>query len=525
MGQLFGHNLKVSANRPRGPVVIVAAADFLLVTARNLLAAPLLLFALGAGAQGLPDLGDISSATISEQQERTIGNRIMREVRNDPAYIDDPEVADYITSLGNRLMAGADVPRRDVDYFVIQEDTINAFALVGGHIGIHSGLFTLTQSESELAGVVAHEIAHILQKHQARSIAGQSRASWTSLAAMLVAILAARGSSSQSGQVTEAAAATAGALQVQTMLDYTREHEREADRVGLTLLERAGLDTRGMQGFFERMLRNNRLNEYKGAPSYLRTHPLTTERIADMQDRIEHPGSGRPGVFTSSRVGPDSFEYRLVRARLRANAGSASEAVTAARALLADTTVVRPREDVYNLALALRRARDFGAAWETLEPLRKGEPHPAFERLAAQILADQGKAEDAIAVYRAALKAHPRSRALLHGYFDLLLQRGRPREVLAELEEKLRTPSEDSRLYELQARAYEATGKPISQHRAQAEALYRRGNLQAAVQQLETAVKMKGSDFYELSSAESRLRELRALLEIERSAEKALKIS
>jgi predicted Zn-dependent protease len=309
------------------------------------------------------------------------------------------------------------------------------------------------------------------------------------------------------------------------MLDYTREHEREADRVGLTLLERAGLDTRGMQGFFERMLRNNRLNEYKGAPSYLRTHPLTTERIADMQDRIEHPGSGRPGVFTSSRVGPDSFEYRLVRARLRANAGSASEAVTAARALLADTTVVRPREDVYNLALALRRARDFGAAWETLEPLRKGEPHPAFERLAAQILADQGKAEDAIAVYRAALKAHPRSRALLHGYFDLLLQRGRPREVLAELEEKLRTPSEDSRLYELQARAYEATGKPISQHRAQAEALYRRGNLQAAVQQLETAVKMKGSDFYELSSAESRLRELRALLEIERSAEKALKIS
>ena len=485
----------------------------------------MLILAFAAGAQGLPDLGDISSATLSEQQERTIGNRIMREVRIDPAYVDDPEIADYVSGLGNRLMAGADVPRREVDYFVVQEDTVNAFALVGGHIGVHSGLFTLTQNESELAGVVAHEIAHILQKHQARAIAGQSRASWASLAALAIAILASRGSGSQSGQVTEAAAATAGALQVQTMLDYTREHEREADRVGLTLLERAGFDTRGMQGFFERMLRSNRLNEYKGAPSYLRTHPLTTERIADIQDRIEHPASGRPGVLSSSRLVPDSFEYRLVRAKLRASAGSPSEALNAARALLADKTVVRPREDVYNLALALRRSRDFGAAWETLEPIRKAESHPAFERLAAQILTDQGKAEEALAVYRAASKAHPQSRALLHGYYDLLLQRGRPREVLAELDEKLRTPSEDSRLYELQARAYEATGRPISQHRAQAEALFRRGNLGAAVQQLETAVKMKGSDFYELSSAESRLRELRALLEIERAAEKALKIS
>src|SRR5690349_15445369 len=209
------------------------------MVARILAAFPLLLLALATGAQGLPDLGDISSATLSDQQERTIGNRIMREIRNDPAYIDDPEIADYINSLGARLMAGADQPRRDVDYFVVQEDQINAFALIGGHIGIFAGLFTLTQTESELAGVVAHEIAHILQKHQARSIHGQTKSQWASLAALAVAILASRSGSSQGAQVTEAAAATAGALQVQTMLDYTREHEREADRVGLTLLERA----------------------------------------------------------------------------------------------------------------------------------------------------------------------------------------------------------------------------------------------------------------------------------------------
>jgi predicted Zn-dependent protease len=124
----------------------------------------------------------------------------MRDLRLDPAYVDDPEIADYIVALGTRLMAGADVPRRDVTYFVVQDDMINAFALVGGHVGVFAGLFTLTQTESELASVVAHEIAHVLQKHQARAIHGQSRAQWASLAALAVAILASRGNSSQSGQ-------------------------------------------------------------------------------------------------------------------------------------------------------------------------------------------------------------------------------------------------------------------------------------------------------------------------------------
>jgi predicted Zn-dependent protease len=128
-----------------------------LVIARVLLAALLLPFlACSAAAQGLPDLGDVSSATLSESQERTIGNRIMRDLRLDPAYIDDPEVTEYIASLGARLMAGADQPRRDVTYFVVQDEQINAFALVGGHIGVFAGLFTLTLTESELAGVVAH---------------------------------------------------------------------------------------------------------------------------------------------------------------------------------------------------------------------------------------------------------------------------------------------------------------------------------------------------------------------------------
>ena len=488
-----------------------------------LLALSLCMATAPCGAQApLPDLGDISSATLSEQQEKTIGNRIMREVRVDKDYIDDPEIFDYINSLGQRLLAVADGPRQSIDFFVVRDDTINAFAMVGGHIGVHTGLILLTQSESELAGVVAHEIGHVLQKHQARFIAGQSRASWTSLAALALALIASRSNSSQGAQVTEAAVASAGALQMQTAIDYTREHEREADRVGLTLLERAGFDPRGMASFFDRMLKANRLNEFKGAPSYLRTHPLTTERIADIQDRIEH---GRETIL-SMRVS-ETTEYRLVRARIRAMSGSPTEAIKYFRAQLEDKTILRPREEVYGLALSLQRNREFDAAWSTLEPLLKGpNVHPAFLNLAGHIKSDMRRDNEALEIYRSALNAHPGYRALIYGYNEELQQAGRTRESLADLEDRTRGNPDDARLYELQARAMEATGRRVAQHRAQAEAYYRRGNLAAAVDQLEIATKqVRGSDFYDMSIAESRLRELRILLENERAAEKALKIS
>ena len=473
---------------------------------------------LPAMAQGLPDLGDISSATLSEQQERTIGNRIMREVRIDPAYVDDPMIADYISSIGARLAGAADGPHGDIDYFVVQDDTINAFALIGGHVGVNTALILLTQNESELAGVLAHETAHVLQKHQARMIAAQGRAQLSSLAALLLAIVASRGGGPQSSQVTEAAIASAGALSIQNQLDYTREHEREADRVGRALLEKAGFDPSAMASFFERLLRANRLNELKGAPAYLRTHPLTTERIAEMQDR-----TSRNATF---RMVSDSFDYRLVRAKLRAMTGSPMEAVTLFRTMLEDQTVLRPREDIYGLALAQRRARDLDGAWKTLAPLRAESSHPAFEVLAGQLLMDMHREDEALATYGAALRRFPMDRSVLYGYIDALLQKGMSAQAVKQVDDALGRMRGDAHLYELQARAYDREGRPVAQHRAQAEAYYRKGNLAAAVDQLEIALKQpRGSDFYELSIAESRLRELRAQLEIERAAEKALKIS
>jgi predicted Zn-dependent protease len=223
---------------------------------------------------------------------------------------------------------------------------------------------------------------------------------------------------------------------------------------------------------------------------------------------------------------PDSFDYRIARARVRALQGTPTEAVTLFRGILEDKTVVRPREDVYGLAVALRRTRDFDGAWKTLAPLRAGgTPHPAFELLAGQLQTDLGRPDEALATYSAAEKSLPPHRGITYARYELLLERGRTKDVLAELQERLRSGTDDWRLYELQARGFEASGRRAAQLRAQAEASYRRGNLSAAVEQLELAVKVKGVDFYESSSAESRLLEMRTLLENERAAEKALKIS
>ncbi|MCE2991228.1 MAG: M48 family metalloprotease, partial [Nitrosomonadaceae bacterium] len=339
-----------------------------------------------AHAEGLPDLGDASDVIVTEPQERAIGKRIMLDIRGDRAFVEDPEITEYISSLGNRLLMASrgatNDNRRDFEFFVLNDESINAFALLGGFVGFHSGLILASRSESELAGVMGHEIAHVLQRHAARGAMGQRGSGLMQLAALAAAILAARSGSTSSGQATEAAIVGAQALSIQNQLDYSRDFEREADRIGIQIMMRAGFDPQGMVGFFDRLLRANRHNDGK-APGYLRTHPLTTERIADMQNRVDQLLSESDSKLKMYAESPD---YKMAQAKLRAMSMSGLDGVNFFKNAIAERTVLRNRADVYGLALALTKARDLAAAERELASIRQSPaPHPWIENLAAEI--------------------------------------------------------------------------------------------------------------------------------------------
>jgi len=449
-------------------------------------------------AEDLPDLGEVSQNAISPQAERRIGESIMRNIRSDRNYYDDAELTEYLNNLGYNLVSHSPDNRRDFEFFVIKDNTMNAFALPGGYIGVHTGLILSAQSESELAGVLSHEIAHITQRHLARLIAGQQQTTIPTIAALAIAILASR----SNPQVASAAIATAQASSIQTQLDFTREHEREADRIGFQILQQSGFDPRAMASFFERLQKFNRVYE-NNAPEYLRTHPLTTARVADMQNRAEN---------SPYRQVPDSIEFQLMRAKLRALQGRPEQAVQFFEDSLQDKKFSSEIASHYGLAYALMRAKNYARAEQELSLLKKMTPANAnIEFLSAQIKVAANQQNAALDQYRTAVKRFPSHRALLYGYAETLLKAQRADEALHLIKDQLQFYPSDARLYDLQAEAYAAQGKTLLQHQSLAEAYFRLGNITAAIEQLQIALKGGDGDFYQLSIAESRLRELRAL--------------
>jgi predicted Zn-dependent protease len=464
----------------------------------RLLAGLLLVAVPCAFGQALPDLGDVSQATFTPLQERRLGESIMREARADRGYYDEPEVTDYVNQLGNRLATHSTEARQDFDFFLMRDPQINAFALPGGFIGVNTGLLLAAQSESEVAGVLAHEISHVTQHHIARMIAREKQSTVTTLASIAAAILLSRVSS----DAAQAAFVFGQASAIQGQLNFTRDNEREADRVGLQLLDKAGFDPRGMASFFERLQRATSAYE-TAAPSYLRTHPLTFERIADIQNRLQE--------FPYRQI-PDSVEFQLIRAKLRSDLESPREAVAYFEASLAERKYLSEAASHYGLAASTLRTNDLERARRELAAaVRLLPPNPVVGTLSCRITRAADGADAASACYRDAIKAYPRYRALVYDYADALLQSRQPDAALKLVESQLQVVGADHRLYLLQARAYAALNRPLAQHRAQAEAYARLGNLPAAVEQLQIGLKSRDGDFYQLSSAEARLRELRQL--------------
>jgi len=458
-------------------------------------------FALGSApfalADDLPDLGESARADLSPQLERKIGENIMNDIRlHEPSYIDDQDVSDYLNGLGSRLVAASPNPGGDFHFFAIRDGTVNAFAMFGGFIGVNTGTLLTAQSESELAGVMAHEISHVTQNHLARQIAKEKQNSIASMITMAIGILAARSNS----QVAGAAVASAQAGSIQSQLAYSRDFEREADRVGYQTLEKSGFDVHGMGDFFERLQKAGRVYE-NNAPVYLRSHPMTVERISDMQNRAQ----GAP-----YRQVVNSLDFHLVRAKLRAQMGTAREAVAEFTALVHEKKYTSEAAARYGLSYALLRAKDVAGAQREMEALKALKPASAMiPGLAAEIRIAAGDPSAAQAIYRDALQRYSQSRSLVYGYAEALYAGRQYDQALRFVESQLQLYSTDFKLYGLQAKTYAAAGKRLQQHRAQAEFYVLQGQLGEAVEQLQYAQRSGDGNFYEQSVVDARLRELR----------------
>ena len=288
--------------------------------------------AAAAPRDDLPDFGSPADAALSKNKEAQLGRGVMLQLRNAGVVVEDPQLTEYIGTLGSQLASHANNGEFDFDFFLVNDDRINAFALPGGFIGVNSGLILASDTESELAGVLAHEVSHVTQRHIARSIYDSQRTSLVSMAAMLAAILLGAASDS-SGEAMQGVVGASQAMAIQRQINFTRANEYEADRVGMEVLSSAGFDPNGMSSFFEKLgKRYGASTQY--IPELLQTHPVSTERVAEARMRARQ---------LPQTKATDSMAYGLAKARLRALNAPTPEAAMALFQSRTDRRIARRR--------------------------------------------------------------------------------------------------------------------------------------------------------------------------------------
>ena len=365
-----------------------------LTLATALLAMPA---ALNANTSSLPSIGG-SGGLISGQLESDIGQQVMTSIRRSAPQIQDPLVYDYLSSITYRLVPSAPLDDRNLSLVLIDSPALNAFAVPGGIVGVNGGLFLNAATEQQFASVLAHELAHLSQRHFARRMQQQETSAPLTLAGMIAGIVLSAVTQSDIGI---AAIAGTQAISMQNMLAYSRSHEQEADRVGMDILASAGMDPRGMPEMFEIMMRQNRLQGNR-LPEYLSTHPLTQSRVADTRNRAEQ--------YPDERI-RDGQEYHLVRSRLQVHyAQSPDIAAETLEAYLGRNDAQRNDAIRYGLAVAYHEARQYQKAEKILRELLTANPgRITFQVSLAEVLISQERYDEARGILQAALSRNPRN--------------------------------------------------------------------------------------------------------------------
>jgi len=447
----------------------------------------------------LPEIGDPTGTLMTPQQEAELGAAFYRNLHSTMEINSDPEVQDYIQSIGSRLAASSDTPNQSFTFFVVNEPVINAFAGPGGYIGVNSGLILLAEQESELASVLAHEISHITQRHLFQTFQAASRmAIPTALAMLGAALIGAKGG----GNAATAAMMAAQAASQQYQINFTRDNEVEADRVGMQILSKSEFDPRAMPAFFERMQQSTRFAGNR-IPEFLLTHPVTVARISDTRDRSEH---------FPYRQYPDSLPFQIIRAKLRVlTAPSPRNALDYFTTMQDRGTGQQQDITAYGIALAQSRLGQTEKAKIALQRLVQRYPHQSqFMNALAGADMDGKNYAQAAQLYELALQRFPDNQAMTLNLIRALLnthQAGRARQLLHDFV-KHHKPTPD--IYELMAETYNKLGNEGESHRYYAEGYYLLGQTRPALLQLQLAKRAAGGNFYLNSVIDERMEQWRA---------------
>jgi len=456
----------------------------------------LLPFRLQAQQIDLPEIGGSGAASVTPTEEYETGKNVVRNIRRAGGVLDDPLSHEYINNLGYSLVANSDSSMKNFYFFMVNDSQINAFALPGGFIGVNYGLLLASESESELASVMAHEIAHVTQRHHARAYEQGSKSNIPAVAALIAAIIL----GGKNYEVGEAALATMAATSIQNQLDFTRANEKEADYIGIALLSDSGYDPFSMASFFEKLAKNSRLYG-ESAPEFLRTHPVSKNRVADARSRAR---------TLPRQQKMDQKTYLLIRNRLRVlSSDDKQKTLTYFANNLAANNYLDQDAENYGYALSLIENKRFDRARKILNKLLQTESHRIAYLLAQADLETRARNyKKAERIFENTLALYPGNLPVTQNYAQSLLSAGNYQRARQILRDYLRTDRSEPMLYKLLAEAESKLGHKADANAARGEYYYLNGQPHQALSQLQDALKTRGLSFYDSARIESRIQQM-----------------
>ncbi len=444
----------------------------------------------------LPEIGVVASDAISLDKEMIVGDAVMRQMRGQSPLISDPVLDEYLQDLGNRLVVHAENAKFPFEFFWVRNDAINAFAFFGGHIGVHTGLMRRAKNESELASVLAHEISHVTQRHIARRMQAQQRSSPLALASLIGGILIAMANPEAGIAAMQAGSAASAQMQI----DYTRSNEQEADRIGITMLARAGFDPNAAATFFSTMAEEYRM--VSRPPARLLTHPLTETRIADARNRANN----YPRRFL-----PINKQFELAKARVKARYSFDADYAVEYYEAAVKQDIQRSKEaNLYGLALAYMRAEKTEKAQTIMDSLLAKDASNLFYLDAmTDIYIEQDKAMTAVEMLQPHVSLNPRNQVLALNQANALISAQKYDESIALLKDFLLVKKDYQIAYQLMSDAYQKAKRYSQMHQSKAEVYALYGAYNRAVDELQYAYNFAGDDHLQKQRIRARIKQFR----------------